>query len=158
MRIFASTSSLLATGLLACSLTGCVVAPPRAQVQPQPVVVAPAQRIEFGRVANMELLQTQERPQTSGAGAVIGGIAGAVLGHQIGGGSGRSAATVLGAFGGAIAGNSIEGNQQPAQVHASYRVTVQAEDGSYRYFSVATPTDLRVGDHVRMAGGQLYRY
>ena len=158
MRIFASATSVLATGLLACSLTGCVVAPPRAQVPPQPVVSAPAQRIEYGRVANMELLQTQERPQTSGAGAVLGGLAGAVLGHQIGGGSGRSAATVIGAFGGAIAGNSIEGSQQPGQVSASYRVTVQAEDGSYRYFSVPTPTDLRVGDRVRMGGGQLYRY
>lgn len=157
MRKFASATSVIAVVLLASSLTACVVAPPRAPVQP--VVSAPAQRVEYGRVANMELLQTQERPQTSGAGAVLGGLAGAVLGHQIGGGSGRSAATVLGAVGGAIAGNSIEGNQQGGQpVQASYRVTVQAEDGSYRYFSVPTPTDLRIGDRVRMGGGQLFRY
>ena len=156
MRRIASTPSILAASLLALSLTGCVVAPYRAPAQP--VAVAPVPRAEVGRVAQIDLVRSEERPQTSGAGAVLGGIAGGVLGHQIGGGSGRSAATVLGAFGGAIAGNSIEQSQQPGQIHEYYRVGVQAEDGSYRYFSVPTQTDLRVGDRVRMANGQLYRY
>ena len=48
---------------------------------------------------------------TSGAGAVIGGVAGGVLGNQVGHGGGRAAATVLGVVGGAVLGNTIEGNQ-----------------------------------------------
>lgn len=50
---------------------------------------------------------------TSGAGAVIGAIAGGAVGNQIGGGSGRAAATALGVIGGAVLGNHIEGNNYP---------------------------------------------
>ena len=46
---------------------------------------------------------------TSGAGALMGGIAGGAMGNAIGGGTGRAAATALGIFGGAILGNRIEG-------------------------------------------------
>ena len=52
-----------------------------------------------------------QQPNT-GAGAVMGGIAGGALGNQIGGGSGRAAATVLGVVGGALLGNNIEGRGQ----------------------------------------------
>ena len=44
----------------------------------------------------------------SGVGAVAGGVVGAVLGNQVGGGSGKTAATILGAVGGGWAGNEIE--------------------------------------------------
>lgn len=53
----------------------------------------------------------------SGAGAVMGAIAGGAVGNQIGGGSGKAAATALGIFGGAILGDKIEG-APPAQVQA----------------------------------------
>jgi uncharacterized protein YcfJ len=49
-----------------------------------------------------------EQP-TSGAGGVMGAIAGGALGSQIGGGSGRGVATVLGVLGGAVMGDRIEG-------------------------------------------------
>ena len=150
-------STVVATTLLASSLTACVVAPYQQAAQ-QPVVVRPVARMDTGRVAQMELVRTQERPQPSGGGALIGGILGAVIGHQIGGGSGKGAATVLGGLGGAIAGNAVEGQQQqPGQVQESYRVGVQGDDGSYRYFNVPAPTDLRIGDRVRMGNGQLFR-
>src|SRR4051812_29173493 len=42
------------------------------------------------------------------AGTVIGGIAGGLIGHQIGGGSGNTAATIVGAAGGALAGNQVQ--------------------------------------------------
>jgi outer membrane lipoprotein SlyB len=158
MRFISTATSVITASLLATSLTACVVAPYRAPAQT--VVVAPvAHRVDVGRVAQMELVRTQEQAQPTGAGAIIGGIAGAVIGHQIGGGFGRSAATVLGGVGGAVVGNTIENNnQQPGPVHESYRVTVQAEDGTYRYFGVPAQTDLRVGDRVRMSNGQLYRF
>lgn len=153
------TLSALTTILLASSLTACVVAPyqPPYQAQ-QPVVRAPVQPVEQGRVATIERVRTQEAAPSSGAGPLLGGIAGAVIGHQIGGGFGRSAATVLGGFGGAIVGNHIENSQRPpGPVQESLQVTVQADDGSTRYFSVPGTTDLRVGERVRMANGQLYR-
>lgn len=49
----------------------------------------------------------------SGAGAVMGAIAGGAVGNQIGGGAGRAAATALGIFGGAILGDKIEGTPAP---------------------------------------------
>lgn len=45
----------------------------------------------------------------SGAGALMGAIAGGAVGNQIGGGSGKAMATALGVFGGAILGDNIEG-------------------------------------------------
>ena len=49
-----------------------------------------------------------EQPKT-GAGGVMGAIAGGAVGNQIGHGGGRAAATVLGVVGGAILGDRIEG-------------------------------------------------
>jgi uncharacterized protein YcfJ len=51
---------------------------------------------------------TVEQPKT-GAGGVMGAIAGGAVGNQIGHGGGRAAATVLGVVGGAILGDRIEG-------------------------------------------------
>jgi uncharacterized protein YcfJ len=46
------------------------------------------------------------------AGSVLGAVAGGVIGHQFGGGRGRSVATVVGALGGGYAGNQIQGAMQ----------------------------------------------
>jgi uncharacterized protein YcfJ len=54
--------------------------------------------------------------QKSGAGALMGAIAGGAAGNAIGDGSGRAAATILGLFGGAILGDRIEGGGQPQTV------------------------------------------
>ena len=48
--------------------------------------------------------------QQTGAGAVIGMIAGGVIGNSFGGGSGRALATGVGAMTGAVVGNQIEAN------------------------------------------------
>lgn len=50
------------------------------------------------------------RAQTSGGGALIGAIAGGVLGNSVGDGDGRKAATVIGAVLGGTIGNNIERN------------------------------------------------
>lgn len=60
----------------------------------------------------------------SGAGAAMGAIAGGVLGNQVGGGSGKAAATALGIFGGAILGNNIEG-APAAQMQTVQNCTTQ---------------------------------
>lgn len=52
--------------------------------------------------------QVYQEPQTSGAGGLMGAIAGAGVGSQIGSGSGTAAAMMIGAIGGALLGNNIE--------------------------------------------------
>ncbi|MGV0958507.1 MAG: glycine zipper 2TM domain-containing protein [Limnohabitans sp.] len=74
------------------------------------------------QVCTQEQVPVQQNK--SGAGAAMGAIAGGVLGNQIGGGSGRAAATALGIFGGAIVGNNIEG-APPAQMQTVQNCTSQ---------------------------------
>jgi len=112
--------------------------------------------VEYGRVSNIEVFQTQQQAQGSGLGAVLGGVAGAVVGHQIGGGSGRDVATVAGALGGAVAGNAIEKNRN-SNVSQAYRVTVQLDNGGARAYDVPSTGDLRMGDRIRVQNGQLFR-
>ena len=112
--------------------------------------------IEYGRVSNVEVLQSQGQAQGSGVGAIIGGIAGAVVGSQIGGGSGRTAATVVGGLGGAVAGNAIEKNR-PGSVTETIRISVQMDNGSYRSYDLPSSGQMRIGDRVRIENGQLFR-
>lgn len=111
---------------------------------------------EYGRVANIEALQGSGQGRTSGAGAVLGAVVGGVLGNQVGGGTGRAAATAIGAIGGAFAGNAIEGRNSAGEVRG-YRVSIQLDQGGYRYYDVSSPGDLRPGDRVRVYNGQISR-
>lgn len=47
------------------------------------------------------------KKESNMAGTILGGIAGGLLGHEVGGGSGKTAATIIGAAGGAVAGGMI---------------------------------------------------
>ncbi|HYP84021.1 glycine zipper 2TM domain-containing protein [Variovorax sp.] len=158
----------LGLGMAALAALGACVAPPQyyqTTAYPyQPVYQAapyPAQSpyVSYGRVVNIEVIQTQSSgAPPSGAGAVIGGLAGGLLGNQIGHGGGRAAATLAGAFGGAILGNTVESNNNAPRVYQNYRVSVQTDDGGYRAFDVPSPGDLRIGDRVRIDGnGQISR-
>ena len=56
-----------------------------------------------------------DRPQRQDhqlGGAILGGVAGVVIGHQIGAGSGKDAATALGVMLGAVAGDRIANRDQ----------------------------------------------
>lgn len=68
--------------------------------------------------------QVAQQQPNSGAGGLIGAIAGGALGYAIGGGAGKAAATVLGIIGGAAVGDNIEGGQT-AQVQNAQRCTTQ---------------------------------
>lgn len=88
----------------------------------------------------------QKRPGV-GAGAVIGGLAGAAVGSQIGDGRGQTAATILGAAGGAYAGHKIQQNQRELN---EVRFTVRMQDGSVRNVFQPDNPGLRAGDAVRI--------
>lgn len=171
MRNFRFTSIAAGAGMLAllgaCSTRPVVpvsvnVPPPVTYSSaPTTVVTTPAQvaaapmSLEYGRVVSIDYYSGGVSTAPSIPGAIIGGVAGAVLGNQIGGGSGRDAATVLGAVGGAAVGSQVGRNMNTQQ--PMYRVTVQTDQGTTRFYDVAATGDLRVGDRVRVENGVLYR-
>lgn len=109
---------------------------------------------EYGRVQSVDLIRGES--QTTGGGALLGGLVGAVVGRQLGSGSGRTAGTMVGAAGGAIIGNQIEKNQRGAQ--DVWRVVVRTDQGGVRSFDYPQPAGLNPGDRVRIDGNQLARY
>ena len=100
----------------------------------------------------IDLKSVTVKGESSGAGMVLGGVAGGVLGHQVGSGRGNTAATVVGAAGGAYVGNEIEKNKN---TKTKYVVYVKMEDGSTRNWTYSNPTSYRVGDKVKVVDRKL---
>ncbi len=90
----------------------------------------------------------------NGVGAVTGALVGGVLGHQIGSGGGRNAATVLGAVGGGFAGNAIEKKTKKVE---TWHTSVMFRDGSTRTFEDAGDPGLMEGQLVRIEAGRPVR-
>lgn len=67
-------------------------------------------------------VRVQDRPsdQHQIAGTAVGAVAGGLLGHQVGGGKGKTLATVGGAVVGGYAGKKVQENHQ--ENHASYHI------------------------------------
>lgn len=85
-----------------------------------------------------------------GVGAIGGAVVGGLLGNQIGGGSGRKAATVLGAVGGGYAGHAIEKN---ANSYTAYQMHVRMADGSVR--TIEQRAAVAAGTPVAVEGNRL---
>ena len=88
----------------------------------------------------------------SGLGAVAGGVAGALLGNQVGRGTGKKVATVAGAAGGAFAGHQVE---KYAKSGKRYDVVVRMEDGGTRTFPYEAEPGFSAGQRVRVVEGKL---
>lgn len=87
-------------------------------------------------------------------GIIAGGAAGALLGHQVGGGTGKDIATVAGAVGGAYAGKTIEGKMKTRKV---WQVTVQNPFGIKKTFRFDQSPGFAVGDTVKYSGDTIVR-
>ena len=152
--LFARSLLTLASIALAASLAACGSAP---REERRPVAEAPVAAPvygEYGRVRDIEVVSTGNG-RTSGGGAVLGAVLGAVVGNQIGAGNGRVAATGVGAVAGGVVGNQIERrNRRDDEV---YRVSVRFDNGSVQSYDFQRIDDLRVGDRVKLEGGQLHR-
>jgi uncharacterized protein YcfJ len=110
-------------------------------------------RESHGTVRDIRVIPVAAR--TSGGGAVLGAVLGAVIGNQFGGGTGRALATGAGAVAGGVIGNNIEGrNKRDDEV---FRVTVRFDNGVTEDFDFHRVDDLRVGDRVKLEGGQIHR-
>ncbi|MHB1950634.1 MAG: glycine zipper 2TM domain-containing protein [Acidiferrobacteraceae bacterium] len=117
----------------------------------QPYSPAPAPWCgNCGIVQSVRRIRVDARP--TGGGAILGGIAGAVLGHQLGRGGGKDLATVAGAAGGAFLGNHIE---ETENAHYVYRVEVLRNSGGV--VVLRQPNYVAAGEQVRIEGGRAVR-
>ena len=108
--------------------------------------------LDCGKVTAVAV--TEKAGEGGPLGMIAGGAAGALLGHQLGGGTGKDLATIAGAVGGAYAGKKIE---ERAKTHTVWTVSVQFEDGSKRSYDFAQEPGYRVGDAVKRAGDTISR-
>lgn len=120
--------------------------PAQATVTPQP---APAPCSSCGNIESIRRVSVGK--EASGAGAVIGGVAGGLLGNQIGSGSGRTVATIAGVAGGAYAGHQVEKSQRTQ----AYEISVRMDDGSLRKITQSQAPEWQTGDRVRVVKGVL---
>jgi outer membrane lipoprotein SlyB len=116
---------------------------PRAAEQPKPCA-------SCGEIDTIRAIDKEG--EGSGLGVVAGGVAGALLGHQVGGGTGKDLATIAGAVGGGFVGNKVEKNLKKTRV---YEITVRMEDGSYRTITQPTEPAFRPGDKVKLVDGNV---
>jgi outer membrane lipoprotein SlyB len=94
--------------------------------------------------------EVEQKGEGKGLGAVGGGLAGAVLGHNIG--DHNKLVTVLGAAGGAFVGNQIE---KQARATKHWELTVNFDDGTTQTMSSEAQPFWHQGDRVRLYEGKL---
>jgi outer membrane lipoprotein SlyB len=105
-----------------------------------------------GKVLTVNVIE--KAGEGSALGMITGGVAGALLGHQVGGGTGKDIATVAGAAGGAYAGNKVEQRLKTSKV---WTVAVQYDNGAQANFDFAQDPGLVPGNRVKNSGNSIVR-
>ena len=150
-----STHTISALMLIATTvLAGCASNSPQ-QTSTSYSTPSQSNANSYGAIESIQVMRADSN--SSGGGAVVGGLVGALLGNQVGSGSGRTAATVVGAVGGAVVGNNVEQNRN-AQVADRYQIRVRLDNGDSTTVVQDSIVDLRVGNRVRVVDGRAYRY
>ena len=101
---------------------------------------------------NCTTAQVASPQPKSGAGALLGAIAGGAMGNAVGGGAGKAAATVLGIIGGAALGDSVEsgpGSQRENVQHCTTQNVLENRAVAYnvvyefggKQYTVQMPSD-----------------
>jgi outer membrane lipoprotein SlyB len=116
-------------------------APPKQQV----AAASKPRCMDCGVISAINVVEV--KGQGTGLGAVGGGAAGAVVGHEVVDGKHQTLATVAGAAVGAIAGHEIE---KHARTKKRFDMSVRMEDGTTKTISTETEPALKVGQRVRM--------
>ena len=127
--------------------------PPPAQ-PPAQAVETPKPVAQLGNLATIQAVrEVKEDGQHTALGPIAGGIAGAVLGDQVGKGHGsRKVLTVLGAAGGAFAGREIE---QKARAASHWEIDVRRDDGLQQTVRSDVAPPYQAGQRVRLVDGKL---
>jgi outer membrane lipoprotein SlyB len=108
--------------------------------------------IECGRVIGVRMVEKEGK--SNAVGLLAGGAAGALLGNQVGGGSGKTIATIAGAAGGAYAGKKI---QEKATASKVWVVDMEYDTGKRQSFEFASDPGMKAGDRVRNNGQTIHR-
>ncbi len=147
---------LLLAAALTLSVSACTTTAPRNSdygYDSRPAYSEPQRCYDCGRIERIE--QVYGARSNSRAGAVLGGVVGAVAAREIPshGSEGRkNTATIAGAVAGAVAGNAIENkvNEQTYDIH------VRMDDGRRMVINRnSLGNDIRVGAYVRVDGNRL---
>lgn len=105
-----------------------------------------------GKVLSVKAVEKEGK--AGAMGMVAGGVAGALLGNQVGTGTGRTVATVAGAAGGAYAGNKIEQKMKATKV---WEVAVRFDNGEEKTYSFDHDPGFASGAAVKAANGSITR-
>lgn len=105
-----------------------IVAPAPAQPAPAPTAQVISVKPHMITISTPEeschqtqhVVYTQSQSQAPGAGAVIGGVTGGLLGSTVGGGNGRLVTSAAGAVIGAFTGNSMQSSMNSPEAHTIY--------------------------------------
>jgi outer membrane lipoprotein SlyB len=145
----AAVSVILLSGVGIAAITG-VLPTSSAKIDAGESAPAAAKKecATCGVVIDVKLVE--QKGEGTGLGAVVGGVAGAVVGREIS--DGRDVGTVVGAAGGAIAGHQIE---RHARTTKHYQVQVRMADGSVKNVRYSARPAWKAGDKVRLQDGKL---
>ena len=125
--------------------------PPPPLAQAPQVVETPKPVVRPGVLGTVQSVrEVEQKGDAKGVGAVGGGLAGAVLGHNIG--DHNKLVTVLGAAGGAFVGNQVE---KQARATKHWELTVRYDDGTTQTFNSDAQPFWHQGDRVRLFEGRL---
>lgn len=116
-----------------------------------PFARSSALRVDYGRVEAIEIHQSSDSKPIR-VRTVVGGVAGSVIGHQIGSGGGNTVATIAGAVGGTVVspgvGRKVSGSR--------YRITVRLDSGGTAIIEDSRNVCLRVGDRVGVENDRVF--
>ncbi|AGX87149.1 glycine zipper 2TM domain-containing protein [Candidatus Symbiobacter mobilis] len=109
--------------------------------------------IDCGRVISVTV--TDQPSDHNTVGMIAGGVAGALLGRQVGSGRGKDLATIAGAAGGAYAGKKIQENLNTTKV---WTVRVEFGGAEPSNYGFSEDPHLVAGDVVQRSGNTIVRY
>ncbi len=140
-------------GVLA--LAGCATSPSPNYGYGSSAPAYPTQCVDCGIVTRIETIPSG-RSAPSATGAILGGIVGAVAGHEIsdhtGGSKGnQNVSAVAGAAAGAMAGNAI----QNRATGDTYNVHVRLDDGRSVVINQRDLGGIRENTYVRVVNGKV---
>ena len=140
---------VLAVALLGsgCESLGNLGSSGGSQVQAQPIAS------NVNGTGTIQAIEVVPRQQGLGLGTLAGAAIGGVLGHQVGGGTGKTVSTVAGAAGGAYVGHEIEKRRRSD--NQIYKVTIRMDDGTTQSFAQEAEPTVKQGDRVTITNGVL---
>lgn len=148
----AAALALAGCATLPPGLTGQYPSSPLHYTQPEAQTI---QHVEIGTVVAVRSVPIQTDSTRAAVGSGVGALAGGLLGHQVGGGNGKTLATAAGVVAGAVGGNLVVAH---AYRQPGLAITVQFAQrwGGQRTVqitqAIAAGVSIRPGDRVEVIG------